>query len=153
MDPVKLKAIREWSPPVNVKAIQSFLGFCNFYWKFIPSFSNITHPLLDLTKQSNPWTRGPDQETTFCNLQTTLQPCGYLSQTFSLAEQNYDIFNQELLAMIHGLKEWKQYLLGSPFPVEVLTDHKNLTHFKEPQRLSHRQAWWLLFLQDFDMIY
>ena len=82
-----------------------------------------------------------------------MQPCGYLSQTFSPTKHNYDIFNQELLAMIHSLKEWRQYLLGSPFPVKVLTDHKNLIYFKEPRRLSWRQAQWLLFLQDFDMTY
>ena len=65
------------------------------------------------------------------NANGDIQPCGYLSQTFSLAEQNYNIFNRELLAMIHSLDEWRQYLLGSPFPIEVLTNHKNLTYFKE----------------------
>ena len=67
MDPIKLKAIQEWSPPANVKTVRSFLGFCNFYQKFIPSFFDIACPLLDLTKQSNPWTWGPNQETTFHN--------------------------------------------------------------------------------------
>ena len=66
------------------------------------------------------------------NANRDMQPCGYLSQTFSSAEQNYDIFDWELFAIICSLKEWRQYLLGSPFPVEVLTDHKNLTYFKEP---------------------
>ena len=65
------------------------------------------------------------------NANGDIQPYGYLSQTFSLAEQNYNIFNWELLAMIHSLDEWRQYLLGSPFPIEVLTNHKNLTYFKE----------------------
>ena len=55
--------------------------------------------------------------------------------------------------MIHGLEEWRQDLLGSPFSMEVLTDYKNLTYFKEIQRLSQRQAWWLLFLQNFNMVY
>ena len=41
MDPTKLKAIREWTPPVSVKDVHSFLEFCNFYQKFIPSFSDI----------------------------------------------------------------------------------------------------------------
>ena len=50
MDPVKLKAIWEWSPLANIKAIWFFFRLCNFYWKFIPSFSDIAHPLLDLTK-------------------------------------------------------------------------------------------------------
>ena len=190
MSPVKLKAIQEWSPQANVKAVWSFLGFYNFYQKFIPSFFDIARSLLDLTKQSTPWTWGPDQEKAFWNLQATftrqlvlafsniskpftlmtnsslttsgavlmqlntnenIQPCGYLSQTFSPTKWNYNIFDQGLLVIICSLKEWRQYLLGSPFPVEVLTDHKNLTYFKEPWRLFQRQAQWLLFLQDFDM--
>jgi hypothetical protein len=33
----------------------------------------------------------------------------------------------------------------------VLTDHKNLTYFRQPHKLSRRQARWNLFLQDFDL--
>ena len=192
MDLVKLKAIREWSPPANIKVIWSFLGFCNFYQKFIPFFSDIAHPLLDLTKQSNSWTWRPNQETAFHNLQNAftkqpvlaipdtsklftlmmntslmasgavlmqlnangdMQPCGYLSQMFSPVKWNYDIFDCKLLTVIHSLEEWRQYLLGSLFPIEVLTDHKNLNYFKELQKLSWQQARWLLFLQDFNMVY
>ena len=87
------------------------------------------------------------------NMNGGMQPCGYISQTFSPAERNYDIYDRELLAVIQGLEEWRQYLLRSPYPVTVLTDHKNLTYFKQPRKLSRRQARWLLFLQDFDMEY
>ena len=31
MDPTKLKAIEQWEPPTSVKAVRSFIGFCNFY--------------------------------------------------------------------------------------------------------------------------
>ena len=34
-----------------------------------------------------------------------LHPCAFLSKTLSAAEQNYDIFDQELLAVIHALTE------------------------------------------------
>ena len=61
------------------------------------------------------------------NMKGDMQPCGYLFQTFSPTEHNYDIFDWELLAIIHGLEEWRQYLLRLPFSMEVLTDHKNLT--------------------------
>ena len=87
------------------------------------------------------------------NMNGDMQPCGCLSQTFLPTKCNYDIFNWELLAVICGLEEWKQYVLGSLFPVEALIDHKNLTYFKEPCKLFQRQAWWLLFLQDFNMVY
>ena len=39
MDPTKLRAVKEWEPPKSVKSVRSFIGFCNFYWKFIPNFS------------------------------------------------------------------------------------------------------------------
>ena len=38
-------------------------------------------------------------------------------------------------------------------PVTIITDHKNLGHFKQPQNLTQCQAWWKLFLQDFDIIW
>ena len=51
MDPTKLKVVKEWKPPTSVKAVRSFIGFCNFYQKFIPNFSALTQPLHDLTKK------------------------------------------------------------------------------------------------------
>ena len=42
MDPTKLKAVEQWEPPKLVKAVRSFIGFCNFYRKFIPNFSVLT---------------------------------------------------------------------------------------------------------------
>ena len=63
-------------------------------------------------------------------------PCSYLSQSFSPTEQNYDIYNRELLAVIRTLKTWRHYLHGSPFPVQVFTDHKNLIFFHLPQSIN-----------------
>ena len=82
-----------------------------------------------------------------------LHPCAYLSQTFSPAERNYDIYNQELLAVIHALEHWRHYLQGTAHPVTLLTDHKNLTYFQQPQKLSRHQARWMMFLQDFDLYF
>jgi hypothetical protein len=52
MDPTKLTAIDEWQPQNSVKGVRSFIGFCNFYRRFIPDFSNIAHPLHDLTRKN-----------------------------------------------------------------------------------------------------
>ena len=78
-------------------------------------------------------------------------PCSYLSQSFSLVECNYDIYDCKLLAIIHALKAWQHNLHGSPFPIQVFTNHKNLTYFHKPQVLNHQQAHWLLDLADFDL--
>ena len=71
MDPAKISAITTWSPPKTVKAIQSFLSFCNFYRKFIPGFSSTVAPLMALMHKNQPWTWGPEQQTAF----TTLLSC------------------------------------------------------------------------------
>jgi hypothetical protein len=55
MDPVKVQGITDWPPPMKVKEVRSFLGFCNFYQSFIPKFSDVTRPLNDLTKKNQQW--------------------------------------------------------------------------------------------------
>jgi transposase InsO family protein len=49
MDPEKIRAIKEWEPPRTVKGVRSFLGFANFYRKFIKGFSQVAAPLTRLT--------------------------------------------------------------------------------------------------------
>jgi hypothetical protein len=56
-------------------------------------------------------------------------PCGYISQPFNSTKRNYQIYDQELLAIIHALKAWRHYLEGNPHPVIIFTDHKNLLYF------------------------
>jgi hypothetical protein len=51
MDPIKLGGIRDWPIPNTVKQVRSFLGFGNFYRRFIHRFSELARPLNDLTKK------------------------------------------------------------------------------------------------------
>ena len=51
MDPGKLKGISEWPAPDTVKQTQGFLGFGNFYRRFIHHFSEIAKPLNELLKK------------------------------------------------------------------------------------------------------
>ena len=82
-----------------------------------------------------------------------LHPCAYFSRTFLPAEWNYDTYDREPLAVILALTEWRQYVQGTSHPVTIITDHKNLSYIKDPRKLSHRQARWSLFLQDFDIVW
>jgi len=68
MDPIKLTAINDWKSPTSVSAVRSFLGFCNFYWKFIPDFFNIVQPLLSLMKKTAAWQWLLDCESSFLKL-------------------------------------------------------------------------------------
>jgi hypothetical protein len=58
MDPKKTVAIGDWTSPKNVKHVQVFLGFTNFYRRFIQGFSALASPLSALTKKETPllWT-------------------------------------------------------------------------------------------------
>lgn len=51
MDPAKLAGINDWPVPSSVKETHSFLRFCNFYRHFISHYSDVAHPLIDLTKK------------------------------------------------------------------------------------------------------
>lgn len=57
-----------------------------------------------------------------------LHPCAYYFRKLTLAEQNYDIGNRELLAIKLALGEWHHWLEGVSFPSTVITDHKNLQY-------------------------
>ena len=61
----KLKAIREWATPQNVTDIRSFLGFTNYYRRYIWNYSDIAGPLTDLTKKEMAWQWGPYQKNAF----------------------------------------------------------------------------------------
>ena len=55
MDPIKLDGITAWPTPTKLKEVRSFLGFANYYRRFIPEYSSIPRPLIDLTKKDHPW--------------------------------------------------------------------------------------------------
>ena len=78
-----------------------------------------------------------------------LQPIAFMSHKMNGAERNYPVHEQELLAVVHALREWRHYLHGSGF--EVVTDHMSLKHFLTQPKLSARQARWSEFMQEFNM--
>ena len=54
-DPEKTQAVRDWNPPKTVKQLQAFLGFINFYRKFIRGTAEKSLPLTELTKKNQKW--------------------------------------------------------------------------------------------------
>ena len=188
MDPIKVAGIANWPTPTTVKEVRSFLGFCNFYRAFIPTFSHIARPLNDLTKKNQKWAWDSNEEVAFQTLKDVctsypvlrtpdwskqfvletdasgyalgavlmqefedgLHPVAFHSRSLLPAEKNYDAHDKELAGVVFGFKCSRPFLLGAKHVVKVRTDHKNLQYFREPQKITGRQARWIEFLQDFD---
>src|SRR5258706_7460259 len=68
MDPTKVSTIQDWPEPQKVRDVQAFLGFANFYWRFIHDYSETTLPLNHLCKKSTTWHFGVEEAKAFQNL-------------------------------------------------------------------------------------
>lgn len=68
MDPQKVSAILEWPEPTDRKGTQRFIGFANFYRKFIKNFSAIISPITQLTKQNTRFQWTPAAQLAFDKL-------------------------------------------------------------------------------------
>jgi len=80
-----------------------------------------------------------------------LHPIAFYSQVFNPTEQNYNIYDKELLIIFEAFKKWRHYLEGTLVLVDVVTDHKNLTYFCDSKNLTKRQAHWSEYLSQFNL--
>ena len=77
-------------------------------------------------------------------------PITYYSNTFTPTEQNYDIYEREFLGVVKALEHWRLYLVWTEQPFIIKTNHKNLTYWKSPKKLTGRTAHWHEKLQDYN---
>lgn len=68
MDPAKVQCILDWETPVHLKEVQSFLGFANFYRRFIQDYSRVVAPLTALTRKDTPFVWSTSCQNAFDNL-------------------------------------------------------------------------------------
>jgi len=64
----------------------------------------------------------------------------FISKLLNTTEQNYEIYDKEMLAVIRCLEVWRHYLERVKLEFEIWTDYKNLQYFMTSQKLNHRQA-------------
>jgi transposase InsO family protein len=189
MNPEKVSAVRDWPTPSRLKDVRAFVGFGNFYRRFIQNFSGIVRPLTLLTKKGQKFEWGAAQQAAFETLKKAftsapilrhfdqhrkviletdasnlvsagilsqyddddiLHPVAFFSRKHSLAECNYEIYDKELLAIVTAFKEWRPLLEGSLHPIDVISDHRNLTYFTTNRLLNYRQTRWSEYLSRFD---
>ena len=69
-DPKKIRAVEEWPRPTDRTQLRRFLGFSNFYRRFIRDFSRVAAPLSALTSTSRPYAWTPAAEEAFLALKS-----------------------------------------------------------------------------------
>ena len=80
MDTKKVQTILDWPIPTNLFEVRSFLGFCNFYRRFIKSYSKVVQPLTALTKKDTPFTWTSTEQGAFDNLRQAFTSADLLKQ-------------------------------------------------------------------------
>ncbi|KAI9552214.1 pol polyprotein [Daphnia sinensis] len=71
-DPTKVNAVSLFPTPCSVKEIQSFIGLCSYYRRFIKNFATLARPLIELTKKNNPFLWSTEQQKSFDALKNAL---------------------------------------------------------------------------------
>jgi len=181
MDPIKLKGISNWETPTTLRKTRQFLGFCNFYRKFIKDYAKVITPINSLVKKNSKFNWTNEAQKAFEELKKRFKkepilmttdptrpfeiftdasnhgtgavltqkdengvqhPCFFYSKPFTGAEKRYHTAEQEFLAIIRAIQEWRQYIDGAPEETVVWTDHNNIIHWTNPSKLSRRIMHW-----------
>ena len=79
MEPGKIDTIQQWKEPTKKKEVQAFLGFANYYRRFIYNYAKLMKPLTQLTK-AVPFSWGQQQQEAFDNLKQAFQEAPILAQ-------------------------------------------------------------------------
>jgi hypothetical protein len=85
-----------------------------------------------------------------CRKDQLWHPIAYFSKTMAPAEQNYKIYDKELLAIICSLEQWRAELEGLGSKIQIYTDHRALEYFTTKRQLTARQVRWTDILSCFN---
>ncbi|KAG8380924.1 hypothetical protein BUALT_Bualt06G0067200 [Buddleja alternifolia] len=77
-------------------------------------------------------------------------PIAFESRKLNETERRYTVQEKEMTAIVHCLRIWRHYLLGSRFVVK--TDNVATSYFQTQKKLSPKQARWQDFLAEFDYV-
>lgn len=109
VDDTKIGTVQHWPTPTTLRQVQSFVGFCNFYRRFIHKFSELARPLTLLSRKSQPFHWLADQQASFDLLKEKLTSAPILRSYDSTARTilETDASGYAIAAIISQLHEQK----------------------------------------------
>jgi len=141
MDPVKVTRVREWPIPENRTDVQAFVGFVNFYRRFIQDFSTIARPLFDLTRSNQAWNWGTKKQEAFERLKMAVTTALILassqdSEPFRIKADSSDFASGAVLSQqLPGEDKWHPVAFYSKFLSPVERNYE--IHDKEMLAIIH----------------
>lgn len=150
MDPVKVTGIAEWPQPMNKKQVQSFLGFANFYCRFICDFSHHARPLFNLTGKNATWVWGESQQAAFDEIKraVTLQPVLAFandSRPYCVEVNSSDFMTGAVISQPDAEDKWHLVTFMSKSLNTV--EHNYKIHDKEMLTIIHALEEWQHYLE------
>ncbi|GJW61557.1 reverse transcriptase domain-containing protein [Tanacetum coccineum] len=158
----KVDVIAKLLHPTSVKGVQSFLGHAGFYRRFIQDFSKIARPMTHLLEKETPFIFSKECIEAFNILKKKLTeapilvapdwdlPFEIMCDASGFCEAHYTTTEKELLAVVYAFEKFWPYLVLSK--TIVYTDHSALKYLLAKQDAKPRLLWWILLLQEFDVI-
>src|SRR5260221_11071483 len=136
--------------PTKVKEVQSFLGFMNFYWKFICDFSDIAHPLYTLTRKTQQWVWGSPEQEAFDSLKKAITSTPIL--TFP-SQSGCFCLKRDASNFVTGAVLSQAQADGMHQPIAFMSkgfsdaEHNYQIHNKEMLAIMHTLEEWHHFLE------
>ncbi|KAG1941073.1 interleukin-1 receptor accessory protein-like 1-A [Pimephales promelas] len=105
-NPALIDDVRNWKTPTSVQELQSFLGLCNYYMRFVAKFAEITTPLTMLLKKGSSFSWEEEQKKAFEHLKRSLTTAPIL--VFPITSGQFvldtDASNQSIGAVLSQLQ-------------------------------------------------
>jgi hypothetical protein len=177
VDPGKVKDILNWKPPISVREVRSFLGMAGYYRRFIPDFSKVAKPIIELLKNQIKFIWSLECEKAFRILKKSLTTAPVLAQPdigkpFDVYCDAFGIglgcvLMQEGRVIAYASRQLKRH--EEHYPTHDLelavvahalkiwrqqvmtTDHKSLKYIFTQSELNMRQRRWLELIKDYDL--
>jgi hypothetical protein len=171
VDPAKVKGVVVWSIPTTVTEIRSFVGLAGYCRRFIEGFSKVAKPMTSLLEKGREFKRDKKYQDSFDQLKKRLMSPPVL--VMQDLQKGFDIYcdacgqglgcvlmqeghviayasrHLELAAVVHALKIWRHYIMGTK--CQVYTDHKSLKYIFTQKDLNLRQHRRLELIKDYDL--
>ena len=113
-NPKLIDAVKNWKAPVNKKAVQQYLGLCNYYRKFIPNFSDIAFPLTQLTRKEAEFDWTDSAQRSFETLKASLCQAPILAYPMNEGEfiLDTDASDVGIGAVLQQVQDGKEHVIA-----------------------------------------